>query len=82
LSDVATSDVATSDVATSGVAAVIRAYPDGPLLVRGDFEILDEAGRALPSERRTVALCRCGHSALAPLCDGTHAQLKRRRAEG
>ncbi|MEU8226290.1 CDGSH iron-sulfur domain-containing protein [Kribbella sp. NPDC048915] len=50
----------------------IRAYPDGPLLVRGDFEILDENGEALPATRRTVALCRCGRSGIPPLCDGTH----------
>jgi CDGSH-type Zn-finger protein len=50
----------------------IRAYPDGPLLVRGDFEILDENGEPLPSTRRTVALCRCGRTGIPPLCDGTH----------
>jgi hypothetical protein len=47
-------------------ATSIRAYPDGPILVRGDFELLDEEGR------------RCGRSALAPLCDGTHSVLQSR----
>ncbi|HZX02839.1 CDGSH iron-sulfur domain-containing protein [Kribbella sp.] len=50
----------------------IRAYPDGPLLVRGEFELLDEHGDPVPSSRRTIALCRCGRSAIPPLCDGTH----------
>ncbi|GAA3100182.1 CDGSH-type Zn-finger protein [Kribbella aluminosa] len=50
----------------------IRAYPDGPLLVRGDFELLDETGDPLPAARRTIALCRCGRTAIPPLCDGTH----------
>jgi CDGSH-type Zn-finger protein len=50
----------------------IRAYPDGPLLVRGDFEILNENGDPIPASRRTVALCRCGRTAIPPLCDGTH----------
>ncbi|WP_405060338.1 CDGSH iron-sulfur domain-containing protein [Kribbella sp. NBC_01505] len=58
-------------------ATVIRAYPDGPILVRGDFELLDEDGNPVPTERRTIALCRCGRSAIAPLCDGTHAVLTR-----
>ncbi|TDD46049.1 CDGSH iron-sulfur domain-containing protein [Kribbella antibiotica] len=59
-------------------ATVIRAYPDGPILVRGDFELLDEDGRPVPHDRRTIALCRCGRSAIAPLCDGTHTLLNRR----
>ena len=50
----------------------IRAYPDGPLLVRGPFTLRDEDGAALDVRRRTVALCRCGRSRRLPLCDGTH----------
>ena len=53
-------------------SATITPYPDGPLLVRGAFELCDANGAALPVHRRTVALCRCGLSALKPLCDGTH----------
>ncbi|MFF0267687.1 CDGSH iron-sulfur domain-containing protein [Kribbella sp. NPDC004536] len=50
----------------------IRAYPDGPLIVRGEFELLDENGDPVPAARRTIALCRCGRTAIPPLCDGTH----------
>ncbi|MGO1230636.1 CDGSH iron-sulfur domain-containing protein [Glutamicibacter arilaitensis] len=50
----------------------ITACPRGPLLVRGDFEILDEDNQQLDSRRGTVALCRCGASAIKPFCDGTH----------
>lgn len=50
----------------------ITACPDGPLLVRGDLEILDGDGNPLPRTRRTVALCRCGVSLIKPYCDGTH----------
>ncbi|MEV8376102.1 CDGSH iron-sulfur domain-containing protein [Kribbella sp. NPDC056861] len=60
-------------------AATIRAYPDGPLIVRGDFELRDEHGTLITPARSTIALCRCGHSALKPLCDGTHSVLKKRR---
>ncbi|MDT0492876.1 CDGSH iron-sulfur domain-containing protein [Streptomyces griseus] len=47
-------------------------YPDGPLLVRGDAEIRLPGGEVLAAPGRTVALCRCGQSALLPFCDGTH----------
>lgn len=53
----------------------ITCYPDGPLLVRGDVELSDADGRPIPRRRRTVALCRCGKSGLAPFCDGTHKQI-------
>jgi CDGSH-type Zn-finger protein len=53
-------------------AARITPYEDGPLLVRGDFEIIDVNGEVVPTTRSTVALCRCGVSTIKPFCDGTH----------
>lgn len=50
----------------------ITAYPDGPLLVRGDFVLRTAQGAVVETRRSTVALCRCGQSALKPFCDGTH----------
>jgi len=50
----------------------ITPYPNGPYLVRGDFVVQDQEGHELPSERRTIALCRCGKSRIRPFCDGTH----------
>jgi CDGSH-type Zn-finger protein len=50
----------------------ITAYPNGPLLVRGPFEILTPTGEVIPPRRKTVALCRCGVSTLKPFCDGSH----------
>jgi CDGSH-type Zn-finger protein len=55
-----------------GRDAQITIYPDGPMLVRGDVAIVGPDGAALERRRKTVALCRCGHSALMPICDGTH----------
>ena len=52
--------------------AEIRAYPDGPFLVRGPVTIVDGEGRSLSVRRSVVALCRCGRSRRQPLCDGTH----------
>jgi CDGSH-type Zn-finger protein len=45
---------------------------DGPLLLRGDVPVLDAGRGPVPRNRRTVALCRCGISAIAPWCDGSH----------
>jgi CDGSH-type Zn-finger protein len=53
-------------------AATIQPYPDGPLIVRGSFALKDHLGADIPNERRTVALCRCGRSAIKPFCDGSH----------
>jgi len=50
----------------------ITAYPDGPLIVRGGAVFVDESGEQIPQPRPTVALCRCGVSAIKPWCDGTH----------
>ena len=54
------------------VPATISPYPDGPLIVRGDVELVAADGTPLTARRRTVALCRCGLSTIKPFCDGTH----------
>ena len=54
---------------------------DGPYIVRGDFEILDDDGNPMALRRGTIALCRCGRSRTRPFCDGTH-KLVGFRAEG
>ena len=46
--------------------------PDGPLLVRGDFDITATDGGKVPRRRMTVALCQCGASGIKPYCYGTH----------
>ncbi|GIF77772.1 CDGSH iron-sulfur domain-containing protein [Asanoa siamensis] len=53
-------------------AATVTPYPDGPLLLRGDFEMVTVDGETIETRRSTVALCRCGMSAIKPFCDGTH----------
>ncbi len=52
--------------------ASVTACPHGPLLVRGDVEILLGSGAPAARRRRTVALCRCGASGIKPFCDGSH----------
>ncbi len=54
-------------------ATKITANHNGPLRVEGDFEIVDPTGKAFGlAGRTTISLCRCGHSANKPFCDGTH----------
>ena len=50
----------------------ITVYRDGPFLVRGPVQLLDQDGNTIETDRGTVALCRCGKSRLRPFCDGTH----------
>ncbi|MDD7963060.1 CDGSH iron-sulfur domain-containing protein [Microbacterium thalli] len=52
----------------------ITTYPNGPLIVRGggEIDLRDAGGAPVANTRRTVALCRCGVSAIKPFCDGTH----------
>ncbi len=46
---------------------------DGPLRIEGEFEICDPSGKAFGLAGRTsIGLCRCGHSANKPFCDGAH----------
>jgi CDGSH-type Zn-finger protein/truncated hemoglobin YjbI len=45
---------------------------DGPYLVTNAEDMRNWLGEDLPS-RPQLALCRCGQSAIKPLCDGSHA---------
>ncbi len=60
----------------AGGRAVITPYRDGPLIVRGDFDLRTQDGQIIDPGRATVALCRCGHSAVKPFCDGTHKKAR------
>ncbi|HEY1489382.1 MAG TPA: CDGSH iron-sulfur domain-containing protein [Micromonosporaceae bacterium] len=55
--------------------ASVTLCPDGPLLIRGDYLLLTADGESLDGHRNTVALCRCGKSAIKPFCDGTHKMI-------
>lgn len=64
-----------------GRGAVIKVYADGPLIVRGDFQVLDADGHDVSPNRSVIALCRCGRSRLKPLCDGSHQRARGSRRE-
>ena len=51
--------------------AEVSVRDNGPLLVKGDFVVMDGAGNAY-EKKDMMALCRCGSSANKPFCDGTH----------
>jgi CDGSH-type Zn-finger protein len=60
----------------------LRFYPNGPILFRGEMQLVDVDGNVIPRRRKTVALCRCGHSSLNPFCDGTHRLVRRFNPDG
>lgn len=56
-------------------AVKVTVLPNGPLKIEGDVEVIDAAGTVLvPKTKPDVYLCRCGHSANKPFCDGAHSR--------
>lgn len=55
----------------------IKVRKNGSLLVTGDFTLVDHEGREIvrPVGKPNTSLCRCGHSARKPFCDGTHRSI-------
>ena len=52
----------------------IQCAANGPYLVSGVRRVVDSLGLPVPV-RPQLALCRCGASAIKPLCDGSHARV-------
>jgi CDGSH iron-sulfur domain-containing protein 3 len=52
----------------------IRVRDNGPYLLEGPVTVVDAQGNtfALDPNKPAIALCRCGHSANRPFCDGSH----------
>lgn len=55
--------------------ASLQVSDNGPLLLRGPVKIIDMEGDEIESDRKNVALCRCGRSGTRPFCDGTHHKI-------
>lgn len=47
---------------------------NGPYLVKGPVRLVDADGKEFTLTGDTFALCRCGHSANKPFCDGSHGR--------
>lgn len=63
-----------TDGEVAAPAASVVPWPDGPLLVRGTFEVLDHDGQVFETGMR-AAFCRCGASANQPFCDASHRRV-------
>lgn len=50
----------------------IKVRDNGPYRISGPIVVLDGEGNPIEWHEETVVLCRCGHSAKKPFCDGTH----------
>ena len=61
--------------------ASIRATKNGPYEVTGSVELMDFEGAKYTLEEDPIYLCRCGHSANKPFCDGTHKKVGFRAEE-
>jgi len=54
-------------------ALKVKRAKNGPLLLKGPFEILAASGR-VAWRGTSAALCRCGASGNKPFCDGSHSK--------
>ena len=52
----------------------IRIKDDDSLEITGDFDLLDEDGKAY-NQHGKIKLCRCGNSNTKPFCDDTHDEI-------
>jgi len=53
----------------------ITASQNGPYLIEVTEAILKKGGTEEKLDSKMIALCRCGHSANKPFCDGIHKQI-------
>jgi CDGSH-type Zn-finger protein/uncharacterized Fe-S cluster protein YjdI len=59
--------------ASTGGPVTVQPRRDGPYLFQGSFVLAGAGGELYPV--CAVALCRCGHSANKPYCDGSHKRV-------
>jgi CDGSH-type Zn-finger protein/uncharacterized Fe-S cluster protein YjdI len=52
----------------------VTPQPNASLMVEGNLEVCSGTGRTVRRTTKTF-LCRCGHSANKPFCDGTHVKV-------
>ena len=64
------------------IMTIIKVRMNGPYLVDGDdVKVVDWNGAEYQLPKRPFVLCRCGHSAGKPFCDGTHRRIGFQAAE-
>ena len=52
----------------------VRAFENGPLMVKGSLRVINSNGEEELKERST-SFCRCGASKNKPYCDGSHYEI-------
>lgn len=50
----------------------IKVNENGPYVIMGNATYIDADGNEQTTPGKAIALCRCGHSANKPFCDGAH----------
>jgi len=58
---------------TENSNVTVTVSENGPYEIVGEVEILDANGVLIRETTKTF-LCRCGHSAKKPYCDGSHTR--------
>ncbi|WP_233620640.1 CDGSH iron-sulfur domain-containing protein [Amycolatopsis sp. WAC 01416] len=56
-------------------AVVVKVVNNGPYQVKGPVRLVDHDNNEYEIDGRTQLLCRCGHSAKKPFCDGAHVRV-------
>jgi uncharacterized Fe-S cluster protein YjdI len=59
---------------SAGGEVTITVSRHGPLLLRGPIRIVNAGGETIATAD-AAALCRCGATANAPFCDGSHTRI-------
>lgn len=64
-----------SESSESGQAAAVKMTlrKDASILIEGTIEMIGPDGQKIECKPK-FGLCRCGHSANKPFCDGSHKQ--------
>ncbi len=57
------------------MATTVTIVKNGPLMVKGQIEVLDPQGQPITTSDDTAYLCRCGASGKKPFCDGGHKKI-------
>lgn len=53
---------------------IIKVNDNGSYRITGEVELVDAEGNVFAT-KKSFSLCRCGHSANKPFCDGTHRKI-------
>ena len=57
------------------MAATVTPLSNGPLMVKGEVEVVYAQGKQMPAKGDPIYLCRCGASGAKPFCDGSHKKI-------